>query len=117
MPTAGRVRLRRQGPGGQILRHTDKGGWATRLHRIHVPVVTNDAVRFLMMAPSGAFLPLPVAPGDAFEINNAIPHRVDNSRELERVHLLLDVGERPMECAELRPGQRCLYNGGAGVTC
>jgi hypothetical protein len=71
-----RLQLARMSPGGSILKHSDKGGWATGLHRIHIPVITNPDVHFLMQADgSGAFVPIHVAPGDVFEINNAIPHQ------------------------------------------
>ena len=71
-----RLQLARMAPGGKILKHSDKGGWATGLHRIHIPVITNPEVQFLMMADAqGNFVPLHVAPGDVFEINNVIPHQ------------------------------------------
>ena len=71
-----RLQMARMAPGGKILKHSDKGGWATGLHRIHVPVITNPDVQFLMMADAeGNFVPLHVAPGDVFEINNVIPHQ------------------------------------------
>lgn len=34
-----------QGPGGHILKHVDMGGWAVKLHRVHVPIITNPDVR------------------------------------------------------------------------
>ena len=71
-----RLQLARMAPGGKILKHSDKGGWATGLHRIHIPVITNPDVQFLMTADDqGNFFPLHVAPGDVFEINNVIPHQ------------------------------------------
>jgi hypothetical protein len=71
-----RLQLARMAPGGSILKHADKGGWATGLHRVHIPVITNPDVEFLMQADAtGAFVPIHVAPGDVFEINNVIPHQ------------------------------------------
>ncbi len=40
-----RLQLARMGPGGAILRHSDKGGWAQGLHRIHIPLITNPEAR------------------------------------------------------------------------
>lgn len=40
-----RLQLARMGPGGAILKHSDTGRWATGLHRIHVPLITNPEVR------------------------------------------------------------------------
>ena len=139
-----RLQLARMAPGGKILKHSDKGGWATGLHRIHIPIVTNPEVQFLMMADAeGNFVPLHVAPGDVFEINNVIPHQarvrralrraqradvadarsrasraqVHNSLEQERVHLLLDFSETAMQCQTLRRGQKCTYQNQHGVKC
>lgn len=113
-----RLQLARMAPGGAILKHSDKGGWAVGLHRTHIPVVTNPDVRFVMQADAGgAMLPLHVAPGDVFEINNAIPHFVQNSAEQERVHLLLDWAEAPLDCTPLARGQRCQYANVRGIIC
>lgn len=76
-----RLQLARMAPGGKILKHSDKGGWATGLHRIHIPIITNPDVQFLMMADAeGNFVPLHLAPGDVFEINNVIPHQARGKR-------------------------------------
>ncbi len=76
-----RLQLARMAPGGSILKHADKGGWATGLHRVHIPVITNPDVEFLMQADaSGAFVPIHVAPGDVFEINNVIPHQASKAQ-------------------------------------
>ena len=40
-----RLQLARMGPGGAILKHSDTGRWASGLHRIHVPLITNPEVR------------------------------------------------------------------------
>ena len=55
-----RLQLARMGPGGSILKHADKGGWATGLHRVHVPLVTNADVRFLMQGHrDGSYVAVP----------------------------------------------------------
>ena len=113
-----RLQLARMAPGGAILQHSDKGGWATGLHRIHIPIVTNPGTRFLMQADAtGAFVPVHVAPGDVFEINNVIPHLVQNSPDEERIHLLLDWSEETITCGQLTAGQRCEYANAEGIKC
>jgi hypothetical protein len=113
-----RLQLARMGPGGAILKHSDTGRWASGLHRIHVPLITNKEVHFLFQADGeGNLVEIPVAPGAVFEINNVIPHQVHNSNHQERVHLLLDFAEQPLQCGRLKPGQRCQYKGGAGIQC
>jgi hypothetical protein len=47
-----RLQLARMGPGGAILKHSDTGRWASGLHRIHVPLITNPEVR--VWAPAAA---------------------------------------------------------------
>ena len=66
---------------------------------------------------AGSFVSIPVNPGDVFEINNAVPHEVHNSKTEERVHLLLDFAEAPLQCGTLQKGQRCEYMNQAGIVC
>jgi len=100
-----RLQLARMGPGGAILKHSDKGGWATGLHRIHIPLISNPEARrngeglvapaltpvaccaaqvhFLMQSdPEGNFMEIPVAEGNVFEINNVIPHQARSLHSL-----------------------------------
>ena len=48
----------------------------------------------------------------AYEINNAVAHLVQNEGQLSRLHLIIDAAEltRP-ERVLLRPGQQCVYKG------
>jgi len=113
-----RLQFARMGPGGAILKHADKGGWAMGLHRVHIPLITNPDVEFLMQSDrEGSYVAIPVAPGDVFEINNAVPHEVHNSKSEERVHLLLDFAEAPLECGHLKRGQHCEYANQQGIIC
>lgn len=48
-----------------------------------------------------------------FEINNAVPHRVTNSANSWRIHLLLDFSEDeipPEHRFAFEPGQTCGYH-------
>ena len=48
----------------------------------------------------------------AYEINNAVAHLLQNTGNLSRIHLIIDAAEqtRP-ERILLRPGQQCVYKG------
>ena len=50
-----------------------------------------------------------LAEGDVFELNNNLPHMVDNDSRTSRIHLIVDVSERPHKRTQLRPGQVCRY--------
>ena len=86
-------------PGGVVLRamvvrlparasiapHRDKHDSFRQSHRIHVPLITNPRVRFLVDG-----VPHSLAAGRAFEINNQKPHSVMNNGATERVHFIFD---------------------------
>ena len=53
---------------------------------------------------------MPLAVGQAFELNNMLVHAVRNEGPEERLHLILDVAEEPVKGRlTLKPGQKCLY--------
>ena len=53
---------------------------------------------------------VPLAVGQAFELNNLLVHAVRNEGPEDRLHLVLDVAEQPAaERLKLRAGQTCLY--------
>jgi len=105
-----RLQLARMTPGAAIKLHSDTGGWAQRSHRVHVPLVGNDDVRFTVKHPSGEVL-VPVDEGRVFELNNIYPHFVSNDGPHERIHLLIDYVENPIpKYKALRPGQELGFN-------
>lgn len=105
-----RLQLARMTPGASIKRHSDTGGWAQRSHRVHVPLVGNDDVRFTVVHPSGEVI-VPVDEGRVFELNNIYPHFVSNDGPHERVHLLIDYVEHSIQKYKaLRPGQELGFN-------
>ncbi len=55
------------------------------LVRLHVPIVTSDAVHFYL---DGARLAM--APGECWYTNVNLPHSVDNRGVVDRVHLVID---------------------------
>lgn len=86
-------------PGGTILRamlaklpadgliapHVDKHHSFHMAHRIHVPVSTNERVRFMIDGR-----PYQLLPGNAYELNNQKLHSVMNKGDTDRVTLIFD---------------------------
>jgi len=82
-----RVRLMRLRPGGHIYRHSDPlHTIAAGLVRLHVPVLTNADVRFLVND-----VPVPLLAGETWHVDVRFPHEVANNGTTMRVHLVLDV--------------------------
>ena len=52
---------------------------------IHVPLVTNPKVQFMVGSERIA-----TQPGQAFELNNKLPHSVENHGDTARIHLIVD---------------------------
>ena len=80
-----RAVLARLPPGCHIDNHIDSHPSFSIAHRIHVPVLTNPEVDFVVGDERIA-----IAPGQAFELNNKMPHRVENRGTTARVHLIFD---------------------------
>jgi hypothetical protein len=81
-----RVRLMRLRPGARILRHSDPLHTIDpRLVRVHVPIVTNDDVHFLV-----ADRRVLMRPGETWHIDVRFPHAVHNAGATARVHLVMD---------------------------
>ena len=80
-----RIVLARLPPQCQIDPHWDKHPSFSIAHRIHVPLLTNPDVEFIVGTDRIA-----VAPHQAFELNNKLPHAVFNRGKTPRVHLIFD---------------------------
>jgi hypothetical protein len=70
---------------GRILPHRDSLHSFHLGHRIHVPVTTNDAVRFVIDGR-----PYEFAVGQAYEINNQMKHSVMNMGQEDRISFIFD---------------------------
>jgi hypothetical protein len=80
------VRLMRLTPGSAIKEHRDHdlaAEWGAA--RIHVPVVTNDDVEFLVNR-----VPVAMEPGTVWYLRLSDPHSVANRGNTDRVHLVID---------------------------
>jgi hypothetical protein len=99
MPVIDEVVARHYPAGGLVLRavlarvlpncridpHVDRHPSFSIAHRIHVPLVTNPQVEFIVGAER-----ITPRPNQAFELNNKLPHSVDNRGDTPRIHLIFD---------------------------
>jgi hypothetical protein len=94
------ARLLRLGPGGCIREHCDHDlGHPDSDRRLHVPIVTDERVDFLLDG-----LRVPMRPGECWFLDLARPHRVENHGGTARVHLVLDARPSPWLDAQLAAG-------------
>ena len=80
-----RAMVTRLGPGCRIARHKDSHPSFAVAHRIHVPLVTNSGVEFIV-GPEH----VPPRAHYAFELNNLMFHQVTNRGDSTRIHLIFD---------------------------
>lgn len=80
------VRLLRLQPGSVIREHRDyKLGLADGVLRVHVPVLTNPEVEFMLQGRR-----IEMRPGEAWYLDFNLPHSVANRGQTDRIHLVLD---------------------------
>ncbi len=72
--------------GGEIGEHTDNGQTLQMVHRIHIPIITNDECYFTVGDET-----INMKEGCAYEINNVRKHGVVNNGSTDRIHLLFDL--------------------------
>ena len=103
-----RVQMNRMPAGSNIGPHADQGYYASHAHRYHIPLIVPKCVRFQhRSARSGAgssgslddssWDELPFKEGEVFEVNNLIAHRVAQTGPYERVTLILDLLDEPVD--------------------
>ena len=80
-----RVMLARMGAGGVIHPHRDANPAAKWPHKIHIPLITNDDVRFFVDGIAYHF-----KEGEAVEVSNMAVHGVENAGDTDRVHLIFE---------------------------
>jgi hypothetical protein len=80
-----RVMLARLLPNCRIEPHWDKHPSFSIAHRIHVPLLTNPQVEFIVGTER-----ITTRPHQAFELNNKMSHSVVNHGDTPRVHLIFD---------------------------
>ncbi|MDO7842795.1 aspartyl/asparaginyl beta-hydroxylase domain-containing protein [Sphingomonas immobilis] len=72
--------------GATVQRHVDGAPALVASHRCHLPVLTNDAVSFMIGGVDHH-----LEAGSVYEFDNTRPHAVFNRGETRRVHLICDV--------------------------
>jgi hypothetical protein len=84
----GRVSLLRLEPGGVIQRHRDpEEAWVWRKSvRLHIPIITHDAVHFYVAGRR-----LVMRPGELWYCDFSRYHSVENRSPVARVHLVMDL--------------------------
>ncbi len=80
-----RVMLARMAAGGVIQPHRDANPAAKWPHKIHVPLLTNDKVSFVVNGQT-----YKMAEGEAVELNNMGVHAVENAGTTDRIHLIFE---------------------------
>jgi hypothetical protein len=80
-----RLILTRLQPGSQIPGHVDSGSSFAVSHRVHLAIITDPAVTFNVNGVEKVMYP-----GELWEINNFRHHEVNNSSQIDRIHLIGD---------------------------
>jgi hypothetical protein len=85
-----RAMIARLPPNARILRHKDAHPSFSAAHRIHVPLVTNPDVEFIVGSER-------ITPREnyAFELNNHMFHEVINNGDRARLHFIFDYAMLP----------------------
>lgn len=81
----GRSRLMRLAPGAEVSTHNDVHYYWRNRVRIHIPIITDPAVRFFCGEKS-----VHMAAGEAWIFDSWKPHRVINPAAHHRIHLVAD---------------------------
>lgn len=71
--------------GGEIPEHTDAAVALRMVHRVHVPIITNDHVHFYIDQVDHKF-----GEGEVIELDNTRYHAVKNASAVDRIHLIVD---------------------------
>lgn len=86
--TAKRAILVKLPAGNSINRHKDTGEFLSKNKRIHLPVITNSLCSFVVDDEE-----MVIPEGELWEINNTGKyHSVHNRGEIDRIHLIVDMG-------------------------
>ena len=86
-----RITLNNMRPHSVIPEHVDFLYHYENTIRVHIPIMTNENVIFKFPTTNES---LHMKVGDIIEFNNNIPHSGRNDSEENRIHLLIDFGEK-----------------------
>jgi tetratricopeptide (TPR) repeat protein len=80
-----RILLAKLRAGCRIEEHVDSGYSLLAVHRVHVPIITNDATVFSVGGEKKQ-----MRCGEFWEIDNSKTHAVENNSTEDRVHMIVD---------------------------
>lgn len=93
-PAFPKVMLARLAAGAVIDRHVDGAGSNLHTHKIHIPLETNEHAKIFIHDE-----PFHLEVGQAYEVNNLVPHWVENRGATDRIHLIFEAFDRALEAA------------------
>lgn len=73
-------------PNKKIPKHSDPGYYLSIVHRLHIPIFTNENCYFHLDDTT-----IHMEEGRLYEINNLMNHSVENKGDSDRVHLIVDI--------------------------
>lgn len=97
-PQFPKAMLAKLAAGHQIDPHYDGAGSNQRVHKIHIPLVTNPEAEFLV--GDGRFH---LDVGKAYEVNNIISHGAVNQGSEDRIHFIFEVFEGDYQQTTVTP--------------
>lgn len=80
-----KIMFTRLNPWGKVPTHADLNPSSVLPHKIHVPLMTHPNVLFRIED-----VPYHLAAGRAYELNNLLPHSVENDSDTPRIHFIFD---------------------------
>jgi len=72
--------------GKNIMQHKDPGFYLSVVHRLHIPIFTNDKCYFKLDDNV-----VNMKEGYLYEINNLMEHSAANEGDCDRIHLIVDI--------------------------
>lgn len=83
---SGLVTYARLPAGKNIGTHADAGYYLCAVHRLHIPIFTNNKCIFKLGSTD-----FHMEEGYLYEINNQLSHSVENHSSQDRIHLIIDI--------------------------
>lgn len=90
------IQLARMMPGAVIPMHTDSSTLLTSSYRLHVPLKTNSDIHFMVDDER-----IIMQQGRLYNLNNRVPHWVENRSNQERIHLIIDYLPPENNCTDI----------------
>jgi len=78
------------GPGAKVTPHSDSGEFLESIHRIHIPVLTNEKSFYFVDEKR-----VQMKVGEMYEIDNQRVHWVDNGGDTDRTHVVINIYGEP----------------------